>query len=263
MTSDESPEELEAHRFFEHLGYAVSRIAETGSAQAADFRVRDSQEAFLVEVKGRGPNANFARQLEIEARAESEQRMARINTISRQVREAADQLAATDPDDRTSFRVLAFVAAGDDPDLQVDQFQKTIYGTVDLLTDTGSGATAMPCFYFTFSDFFRFRHIDAAVVLSPRGARLCINGFGGASHLLRASRLHSSFSSADAVTDPALVEGQGQAYIADTDFDRRDELAVLAYVREKYGRGELLPFKPTKLRVAMKVPYESKNRDSR
>lgn len=262
MSAEESPEELEVRRFFEHLGYAVARIAEAAGVQTADYRARDSQHALLIEVKARGPDAEFARQLEIGARAESEQPMARTNTVSRRVREAADQLSATDPDDRTSFRLVAFVAAGDDPDLQVDQFQKTIYRTVDLLTETASEATAVPCFYFTFSDFFRFRHIDGGVVLSPRGAHFCINAFGERNQSLRDSSLYQGLSAADAVTDPAVLEMRAEAYIADTDLDRRDKAAVLAYVREKYRRSELLPFQPTKIRVAVKVPYESRRNDS-
>src|SRR5206468_3113877 len=109
--------------------------------------------------------------------AESEERVARTNVISRQIRDAADQLAAIDSADSTAMRLIAFMAAEDDPDIQIEQFQRTLFGTVDLLTEDSTGVTPVPCFYFTFSDFFRFKHVDASIMLSPRGARLCVNTF--------------------------------------------------------------------------------------
>ena len=228
MPIKETPEEREVRKFFEHLGYTVTRVAEAEDAQTADYRVRVARERLLVEVKGRGPDVEFARQLDERSRAESEQPMARTNTISRQIREAADQLAATEPDDPLVCRLVAFVAAGDDPDLQVEQFQKTLYGIVDLVSQGGSGAIALPCFYFTFGDFFRFRHVDGAVVLSPRGARLCVNAFGQGIDRLRGSSLYERVAASEALTDPDVIEERGKAYLADTDIDRRDEAGVLA-----------------------------------
>ena len=48
----------------------------------------------------------------------------------------------------------------------------------------------------------------------------------------------------------------GDAFLADTDIDRRDEAAMLSYVRRKYGRPELLTFVPTKFRAAVKIPRQ-------
>jgi hypothetical protein len=59
-----------------------------------------------------------------------------------------------------------------------------------------------------------------------------------------------------AVTDPSLIEKQQKGYIADTAVDRGDEEAILAYVRQKYDRTELLTFKPKKISVAVKINYE-------
>jgi len=209
MRGKETAEELQVRRFFESFQYEVTRISEAEDAQTADYCVQDGPERFIVEVKSRGADVEFASQLEHGSVAGSEQPMARTNRISRRVREAVDQLSATDPKDLSTPRVIAFVAAGDDPDLQVDQFQKTIYGTVDLVSEAGSGATALPCFYFTFSDFFRFRLLDGAVVLSPRGAWLCVNTFGERRDPLRASRLYEQLSATSAVTDPDQLAERG------------------------------------------------------
>jgi len=120
-------------------------------------------------VKKRIADAEFARQVEQFSWSETEDPIARTNVISRQIGDAADQLNATDPDDASALRLITFVVAENDPDIHVEQFQRTLFGTVDLLTESSGGVVAVPCFYFTFNDFFRFRCVDAAVILSPRG----------------------------------------------------------------------------------------------
>jgi hypothetical protein len=262
MVTKETPEELEARKFFEHLGYVVTKIPEVDNEKRADYRVEDAADLFIVEVKGRGPDLNFTRQLEEFAYAESQQPVDRMNRISKQISNAADQLAATD--DGSALRLIAFVAAGDDPDLQVEQFQRTLYGTVDLLQEGDSEVTAVPCFYFTFNDFFRFRHVDGAVILSPRrGAKLCVNDFSDRRDRLRTSKLYQTLSASGAITDPMVLEKSGKAFVADTDdLNRRDETAVLDYVRKKYSRPELLTFRPTQYRAAAKIPYESRQEGS-
>lgn len=138
MPVKERPEERQVGRFFESLGYTVSRIPAAPRTRQADFRVWSEAERFIIEVKARGPNQEFARQLKETGQAGSEEPMARTNVISAQVSDAASQLHATDSDDARALRLMAFVARGDDPDLQLDQFKKTTYGIVDLLTAKGT-----------------------------------------------------------------------------------------------------------------------------
>jgi hypothetical protein len=253
----ETPEESEARRFFESLGYVVTRVPESNRSQQADYSIENGVDQFIAEVKSRGRDEDFERRMERFGRAESQQTIGRSNPISKQISVAAGQLAATAAENPSLLRIIVFVAAGDDPELQVDQFQATLYGKVDLLREGDAGVVAVPCFYFTFSDFFRLRGIDAAVVLAPAGARLCINSFAGRRDRLGESKLHKEMSAVGAVTDPEAQERLGGAFLADTDIDRRDEAAILSYVRSKYGRPELLTFLPTKFRAAVKVPHPS------
>ncbi len=263
----ETPEEIEARGFFEFLGYIVTRIPEARDGQRADYAIEDGTDQYIAEVKSRGPDQDFARQLERGAIAESQQLIGRTNSISGQVKGASDQLAATEPDDPSALRLIVFVAAGDDPELQVEQFKSTLYGKVDLLRQEASEEIATPCFYFTFSEFFRFRHVDGALVLLPMGAQkigahLYANGYSCRSDRLRASKLYQQLSLSGAVTDPIMLEREGKAFVADTDLDRRNEGSVLSYIRNKYGRPELLDARFKKVRVAVKTPYESQGSDS-
>jgi len=255
--SKETPEELEARGFFEFLGYVVTRVPETSGSQRADYAIANGVDQFIAEVKSRGRDEDFERSMERFGHAESQRAAGRSNPISRQISVAGRQLAATAAEDPSLLRIIVFVAAGDDPELQVDQFQATLYGTVDLLREDVGGAVAVPCFYFTFSDFCRLPGIDAAVVLVPPTARLCVNSFGVRRDRLGESNLYKALSAVGAVTDPEAQERMGQAFLADTDIDRRDEAAMLGYVRSKYGLPELLPFKPTKYRAAVNVPRQT------
>jgi hypothetical protein len=254
----ETPEEWEARRFFESLGYVVTRLSESSDFQRADYSVENGVDHFLAEVKSRGPDEDFEQRMERFGRAQSQETIGRSNSISKQITGAAGQLAATAAENPSLLRVIVLVAAGDHPELQVDQFQATLYGKVDLLRADCAGVLAVPCFYFTFSDFFRLPDIDAAVVLAPAGARLCINSFAGRRDRLGESRLHKELSAAGAVTDPEAQERLGNAFLADdTDIDRRDEAAMLRYVRSKYGHPELLTFLPTIFRAAVRIQHQS------
>jgi hypothetical protein len=247
----ETPEELEARGFFESLGYVVERLSESSDSQRADYSVENGVDHLIVEVKSRGRDDEFEKRLERYGRAQSQATVRRNNPLSKQITGAARQIAATAAEDLSLLRVIVLVTAGDQPELPVDQFEATLYGKVYLLRADGAGVLAVPCFYFTFSDFFRLPDIDAAVVLARGGARQCTNSFARQRERLRSSKLHRGLSLAGAVTDPETQERLGKAFLADTDIDRADERAMLSFVRSKYGHPELLTFVPTIFRAAV------------
>jgi hypothetical protein len=65
----ETPEEIEARGFFEFLGYIVTRIPEARDGQRADYAIKDGTDRYIAEVKSRGPDQDFARQLQGPVRA--------------------------------------------------------------------------------------------------------------------------------------------------------------------------------------------------
>lgn len=147
-----------------------------------------------------------------------------------------------------AIRVVTLVAAGNDPEAQAAQFAATLLGAVDLLRDAGDGsraARATPCLYFDFCDFHRHPSIDAAVVLKSGSCRLFVNSFARPD-IVRATHLYRFLDERGAVADPPKQEAAGEFFVVDSsDLDRRDENAVLAYVRQKYGlEGPLFTFRP-------------------
>src|ERR1035438_2046029 len=66
----ETPEEWEARRFFESLGYVVTRLSESSDFQRADYSVENGVDHFLAEVKSRGPDEDFEQRMERFGRSE-------------------------------------------------------------------------------------------------------------------------------------------------------------------------------------------------
>jgi hypothetical protein len=85
--------------------------------------------------------------------------------------------------------------------------------------------------------------LDDAVVAIDRPSgqyTMCVNCFSPRRTSFGSTKLYRHFEavaqdSPDAVLDPATHEKAGRAYIADCLIPRRDEAAVLAYVKQKYG----------------------------
>jgi len=173
----ENDAERQVRSFLESVGFQVKRISSLRDEQRADYRVTHENEVHIVEVKGRIENQEYIRDLREKGEASRKDIVGRTNPISKQIRDAAEQLRAT-PAESSAFRVIALVAASDDPEVHSTQFQSTLYGMVDLLVPAEDGsAVAVPCFYFTFNEFFNLHYVDAVLILVPGGSRICLNSF--------------------------------------------------------------------------------------
>ena len=240
--------------FLERHGFSVQEICEVPGERRADLRATHNAEEYLVEVKSRIADEVYFSELYATGTAERKKFLGRTNAVSAQVRDGAEQLVTT-PSTPEAFRLLALIAFGDDPETQASQFQATLYGTVDVLTPGEAGsAVATPCFFFSFSEFFRLRHIDAAMIMIPGASRLCLNSFGYCLPEMRESSLTKLYAENDGLIDPSSLEAKGEAFLADCNLDRRDEAALLRYVQEKYGLQHAFTFNPNKYTAAVLVP---------
>lgn len=154
---------------------------------------------------------------------------------------------------------MVLVAAGHDPEVQEKQFRSTLYGEVDLITEEmkDGHALARPCFYLSFSEFYRLPDVDAALTVLGNRCRLFLNAFSRRLDTLRVSQLYQAIDQSGAVVDPERMESAGEAFIADGDTDRRDQDAVLAYVKAQYALPTAITFEPTHVKAGVIVPWES------
>lgn len=260
----ENRAELQVRDFFEIHGFHVERICAAENEKRADYLVKDNSSSYLVEVKGRVEDERHMEKLMRDGIASKEEVVGRTNPVSKQIREAAEQLQS-DFTSHDGFQIIALVAEGHDPPMQATQFESTIYGKVELITEMKDGeARTTPCFYFTYNEFYNLRHMDAALILFQTGAKgyskLCVNNFSPRSREFQLTRLYKSHNEHEAICDPRQLEKINHAFIADCNLDRHDEAQILEYVKQKYKLDFALTFHPKKYTVSKIV--DDQNNDS-
>jgi len=248
LMTDREAERL-AQAWFKAEGFEVARIDAVPDSRRADLEVRRNDEIYIVEVKGRDEDEEFAAAARGQGIAYVERTIGRSNSLSKQVRIAAEQLRRT-PAQVNTFRIIVLVGARDFPEVDGERFQNTLYGSVDIIRSvTAPEVVARPCYYLDFNEFYALRDVDAALLLLPSAGkvavRLCMNNFSGRVRSLRDSHLYRMLWEHGAVSDPELPESQGRAYIADTDIDRHNRDAVFEYVKTKYGLDSAILYAPT------------------
>lgn len=228
------------------LGFSVTRIAESRN-KSPDFLVKDPVHTYLVELKDKFPDAaKLEQRNEVLSRGqtyEEQQSTGYNNAVSAVIRDALKQLAAF-KGETVHFKLIWLHARGRKPDIQLDQFRATLYGSVDIvdlaeIVGVEASTVARPCFYFSFSEFYRFRYIlDGAIIATDKKALFCLNSLSPRYQGLRHSKLKLIFE--HGICDPKELEGDGRAYIADCEGSRRDKQRILKYIQRKYNRPKLI-----------------------
>jgi hypothetical protein len=176
------------------------------------------------------------------------------NVLSGIVRNGARQLASTGSELAHDLRVFWVTSDGPDAKAKHLQFIATLYGSTNTHARDQHGSK--PCYFFRNSDFFRFDCIDGAVVAYSSGdwvtMNLCLNPYSQGWQALRDSPYAKYL--ATGLIDPLAEEATGEAYVADTDADRRDQGAVLSYLQAKYGTGPLMNMDMNMASVEVVVP---------
>lgn len=240
-------------QLLESWGFEVEPLDDDGGSLTPDLRVQAGAELYLVEVKQKEDDAAL--------REEEARRLADGETIWRSepwgprnrtagiIRHGVEQLRAHDAP-RDAYRLLWLHAGGDDPALYWEQFHGTLYGTTNVFQIRGGGSWT--CYYFYDSAFYRWRSVlDAAVLSDGARMQLCINTYISGAERLRNSLLVRRFGTG--ICDPAALEGEGVALIADCDFDRADSSRVIQYLQDKYQHELLTHLNMAKQTAAVPV----------
>jgi hypothetical protein len=131
------------------------------------------------------------------------------------------------------------MAMGEYSEIQMEQFKSAVYGSVDMV-DWGSDDNVIrPCFYFENSDFFNHKDVlDGAIVSNVEKGELCLNSFSSKYEKLKVSELSTVFGGA--VLDPVKKERNGDAYLADTNIDRKKSSEIRTFIQTKYSKPKLI-----------------------
>jgi hypothetical protein len=239
--------------FFQEHDFKVSEIPVQQGKKTPDLLVEKDEVVFVIEIKEKDDDsARIVRENEglakglIVSRSES---INRTNSVSGIVSNAVEQLAKYQAPPK-SLKLVWLHASGCDPELKMMQFHGSIYGIVDII-DMDSGKSRK-CYYFGFNDFFRYSEIlDGAILTAGSSLQVCVNDLSPRASELRKSPLVTMFSRG--VLDPAELEKQGVAYIADCDLDRRDTTQLLTYLQNKYQKRWLMDLNFTQHTAALAV----------
>jgi hypothetical protein len=232
-----------AKAVLEKWGFVVHKIpvSTVNGVKTPDFQVNDEAAEYLVEVKERDddPEQIEMRDQTLGAGQLYQQHtpLVRTNRVSGIIGYAAKQLKVHG-DGKSSFKLVWLVAIGDNQEAKYMQFESALYGTTRMV-DMNSNEGHRPCYFFGDSDFYRYRNtLDAAIISTSCEARLCLNPMSKSFAAFRETMLCKCFGSA--VCNPLDEVAANYAYIVDADIDRRDENAVMDYMRAKHRAPRLI-----------------------
>jgi len=242
-------------RTFRNLGFHVERVAMAPDCERADYRIRDANHSYVVEVKNKfdskSVRAEYDKALNGGDILPPSEPTGYNNAVSNVLDKAESQLSAT-AESEEEFRIVWLEVAGLDRELQFAQTMATIYGIAQLLP-IGRRAIARDCYYFKHSVVHRQRNIDGFIVSDGESVSLATNPFSARFHALPSTRLYGVFAEQGALVDPVALERAGQIYVADCSIPRRDTQAVLEYVQQKYGVDRLRELKPVRTTAPVEV----------
>ena len=237
-------------------GFKTFPIPSTLGRRSPDFiAVKDSQR-FVFELKERLDDPDALREERERLRkgevVPSFQSMGSNPRVSEKTRDGVKQLQEF-PGEDSDFHLLWLHAGGRDPDIQVEQFRATLYGTTKIIDP--DSPKLRHCYYFCESEFFRHRTLLSGAILSTTTElQVCINTLSLRVEEFRGSSLIRTFH--NGLLDPEREEsrGEGLVYVADCAHDRREKQLILDYLQTKYGRPRLMDMQFTHAAARVLVP---------
>jgi len=219
------------------MDYTPEPIARPGpTGKSADLWAHADSDSIVVEVKSRVDDAKTADQLThapVGEILEREGDLGRKNRLSAVVEEASLQIA----DSQHQYPGVGILWFRANPRLGFDdsehQMQATLLGIRDVVWIRGDDSKGTSAFGATFSDFYRFPNIDAAVLEIEDKGRLLLNPFSRRKPELMHTRLYEFFAKTGGVLDIDEIPAP-KAFIVRGEVDRGDENAVRKALCEQY-----------------------------
>lgn len=228
--------EIEVKNYLESFKFKVAKIDEVSTHQSPDFLVEDENSQYIIEVKDK-ENQKFINLINSQTRSDKID-LEYDNAISSIVREGAKQLDSYKKKGKI-FKVLwFFVNVNLFGGAISTQIRKTLYGLQEIEGYKKSGEYFHGiCFYFTFSEFYRNKLLDAVIVQSPAETVLCMNDLSTQRDELRKTKLYQLFVEKKL----QIIEPSNRGYYIADDFslDRKNRKAVAEYIGNKYNLREI------------------------
>lgn len=232
------PYKFQVKSCLEESGYTVHLIEEDQNDNRADLLASCETDSLIVEVKCKYDDDELFKQLRAAKARETVPYHAEIrrkNSLSSLIEEASRQIEASKILSKDAFGVLWFHP---DPKLGFSdadqQIRMTLYGGQYAFVDAPDGSQlTMPCYYTTYSDFYRYASINAVVLHVEEGVQILPNTFSDRINDFKKSRLYEDFSHHSSVWTPELLKAEGRALCLHGAIDLKDLDAVRAALEKQ------------------------------
>lgn len=238
----------------EQMGFSACKILESDH-ESPDFLVTDKENTYLIEFKIKHDEEGFQQRRENTLKRGEVisilKSIGRNKFISKRIKKGKRQLNIRLTQD-VDFKIIWYHAGGCFPEVRFDQLKATLYGSTYISVP---GERGLPCLYFTFSEFHRYKDSLDAAILSYAGkgeTQFCLNDHSPNYVKIKDTKLFNSFIGA--IYDPLMEESKGNVYIADCEIDRRKEAQILKYIQKKYGKEKMIKMEATFLNIG--IPYK-------
>jgi hypothetical protein len=231
-------EEFALNVLTDDLGLEAEKIEE-GEEETPDFIALDGERVIYIELKEKSSSDEYLQEREaafdsgeLYSRSSS---IERCRNISKTIHKAKRQLNSVA--DGEEFRFVWLHADGREKELLVERFICTLFGKAEIYDLGEARRVRKDCYYFDHSDFFKYREqLDGAIISFNDQIRFAINNHSPKYEDVLSSGFVQSVGE-DYLIDAIQMEQQGKIWTADCDLDRRNEDAILAYIKEKYSLG--------------------------
>lgn len=157
------------------------------------------------------------------------------NRLTGIINSGIKQLIEYDRDNKY-YHLLWIHSTGINSSLHNERFHSTLFGTQHLVSMEVENSIF--CYYFKESAFYSSKNsLDAVILTYDDGInlnfKLCINTFSSKIEKFRKTLLYKDFS--NALCDPVVIENKNGVFIADCDYDRKNEPKIIEYLAQKYN----------------------------
>ena len=227
----------------ERLGYQVRVLPTVKDEKRPDLLAIRGDTRMFVEVKTRVQDSTLRAAMEAVPLGATESILTPIkkhNALSAEIKDANEQLGtlASHGDHR-----LLWLRAHNDLFVHGarDQVVSTLLGIRVVDAERDGSRRHFRCAYAGFADFFRFREIDGAMIEKGDALTLVLNQFSDRHVAFSASHICNVLPSG-AVVDVGQAARDGDCYVVDGDIDRKDDEAVLEFLRAKHPQHQFHGF---------------------
>jgi hypothetical protein len=238
--------DIEKHfkQVIESIGFHAEKIATSDKGKRADYHVLDkSNTSYIIEVSGKYDNPVYKEILAKDGILERKEVIDWTEAMSSFIRREFKQIRET-PDANIKYKLLWIYNMGSDPETQISQFESTLIGKTEILLPKES-TKCIPCYYFSYSDFYKRKGLDGVVLSTLKECKLLLNSFSFNADKFRRTEFSNFFREQEALIDPMDGWPKRKYFVIDNfeNLNRDSERDVISWLKNKYGLEEALSLK--------------------